>query len=502
MGSNDLTDYIEAGLTEGQLDSHGCFTLALTELLRKLGNHGLYHWGNWSLFLVRGLVRLGCHSLHLKQKGKQLWLVGHGLEAQHLWTEMQALSPDQVLAAQSAGALIARALGSLISEHVELASLFEWRDSGLHELMHLTGECATPKLSPIVQKQGWSLGLFVQLRTQLDLSQHLAYAVQYCPRPFLAHRSGWFDSDSEVRGRHWLDQDSKSEAYPPDQLARVKIPLCCDVYQAAPQGGLLLKPCGAKMHAQRAFWCERSNLDWLQRVGATGSISSLGRYFWGETTELQELTFSGTRKFMNSSWGEKGPSQGKMTTSTGRHILHIAFEDEPDQVVPVMDGVALGVLRGKLGIPGLTLIVEAPQLALDLSGLQLVQSPELEHWLQSLRALIRSILEEVTEVPPETSVVLKQPPLGKVMLATGGACFVAGALTFGLNPADVICFTHGGIFGGTAVAGALRVMNKHLPRQWQEQERELVISTLKKRLRDTRKALRQRENGVHGEQLP
>ena len=99
-------------------------------------------------------------------------------------------------------------------------------------------------------------------------------------------------------------------------------------------------------------------------------------------------------------------------------------------------------------------------------------------------------MEEVTEVPPETSVVLKQPPLSKVMAATGGACLLAGVMTFGVHPVDIFLFSHGGAFGGTAVAGALRMMRKHLPRRWQEQERELVISTLKKRLHDARQAFR------------
>ncbi|MFN8613702.1 MAG: hypothetical protein U0931_39575 [Vulcanimicrobiota bacterium] len=491
MASDELANFIEAGLGEGHFHSHGSFTLALNELVRKLGNHGLYHWANWSLFLVRGLVRLGCHSLHLNQKWQNLWLVGHGQEPQDLWEQMEALSAEQVLAGHSAAALIARALGSLVPEHVKEACLVLWCDGTMREILVVRGEGAIPKLAPSVQRQGWSIGLSVQLLTRVDLAQHLAYAVQYCPVPFLSHRTGWFDSDSEVRGQHWLDQAPPQAAYPPELMARVKIPLCCDVYQAEPEGGLLLKPCGGTIHAQRAFWSEQSNLDWLKPVESTGSISAIGRYLWGQSGDLQKLTFSGTSKYMNSSWGAKSPSTGSLHTCRGKYILLVAFEEEADQVVPILDGVALGTIRGRLGVPGVTFIVEAPDSGLDLSGLQLVDSAEFREWLRSLQRLLKNILEEVTEVPPKTSVILKQPHLAKVMAATGGACFLTGVAAFGFNPVEIFLFTHGAAFGGMAVATAMRTMHRHLPQSWQDEEREFVISTLKKRLRDTRRAIRQ-----------
>jgi hypothetical protein len=496
MSADELEQHLQASLSEGQFESQGQFGLGLAELIQKLGVHGLYHPANWSLFAVRALVRLGCHSLHLHPFRRELWMVGYARhEFAHL--ELEGQSASQILSGSTGLALLVRAIGGLVRADVAQVCLVSWNDGRTQQVLPVHGGRDCPKLFPSIQPFGGSLGLYVRFRSknECDLAEHLAYPVQYCPVPVMVHKTGLWNSTRDLRGQHWLNQDvNPVAAYPIDQRARVTIPLCCDVYlgcqPAEPAGPLLLKPCGGDLHAHQAAWSESPSMDWLQPAGALNSVSSLGRYFWGPPGETQKLFWSGVRKYMNSEWGDRASSQTSLTTCTGRHILHISFDAHPDQILPILDGVALGALIGKLQIAGVTLIVSATELTLDVSGTQVVHDEKLTHWLQELRIQVREALEQVTEVPPTPPVTTTHPPLGKTMLATGGFCLAAGTLTCGVHPQDIFFLTHGGIFGGAAVSAGLRLMRKYLPQRWQDQEHSRLARVLKERLRAAQLASR------------
>ena len=489
-----LQDYLEATLSEGQIDSQGSFSLSLVELLRKLTLHGFYHEANWSLFAVRALVRLGCQSLHLSQYRKETWLLGYADQQLPGLTELESQTPEEILGGQTGLALLARALGGLVQTKVAQVCLVRWQDGVTREVLPLHGGSQCPKNFPTIPRQGSSLGVFLRFsgRNEWDLAEHLAYAVQFCPVPVVVHGGGWWSSALDLRGKCWLEGPATSPAYPSEQLVSVQLPLVCDAYLGSePAGPLLLKPCGGLRQAQWAAWSVHPHFDWLKPAGPITSISSFGRYYWGPQRQQQELGWAAVRKYMNSDWGDRGPSKASLATAQGDLILLVSAVPHPDQILPILDGISLAGLTDQLGIPGVTLITSAHGVHLDLSGTRLVQDQQWKDWLGKLRFQVKEILEQMTEIPPRPPVTSKQPSLKKTILATGGFCLVAGSAVFGLQPLDLFFFTHGGIFGGTGVAAGIRLLRDHLPQRWRDEERQQLALVLKERLKAAQRTCRQ-----------
>lgn len=491
--TDSVGDYLQATLAEASFDSHGRFTLALGQLLRKLACHSLFHWSNWSLFAIRAMLRSGCRSIHLTQKKQQIWLVGHASHELPTLEGVQDQSPDQILAGDSAPALLARALGSLMRPETEQICLARFLDGACLDVQYLYGGAEPPELSPNVQRGGWTLGIYLRLAPGCGgkLESHLAYGVQFCPVPVVAHSSGWWTFTTDLRACHWLEEQPGSPAYPDDLQARVTLPLACDIYRTGSEA-VLLKPCGGRSQAVWAAWTEGGPFEWTRPAGALASLSAVGRYFWGEPGPArQELEWSARRTYMNSEWGDKGESTARLTTCGGRDMLFVSRAEHEDTVIPILDGVTLGALKGKLGIAGVTLVTAAPaHLKLDLTGLRLVEDEALQAWLQQLRGEIKVILDEVTEVPPHPPVVMNQPSMAKTMLATGSICLLAGTITCGLQPQDIFFFTHGGVFGGSAVSVGMRLLRDFLPHGWREQEQSQLVALLKQRRQAALKAWR------------
>ena len=494
--SDPLQTYLQANLKEAHLESQGSFTLSVQELLRKVGSDGLYHPANWTLFTLRAMVNLGCSGVDVAQSKDEFWWVGHGVSSDIL-DRFENLDPTQVLACSCGPSLLARAVGALLAESRARVSLALWQDGERCAQICLEGDLSAARLRPTVQRQGYSLGLYVCFpqHGKIDLSEHLGYPLQYCPIPVRLHTTGWFTQVVDLRGSHWLTQKPRSPAFPSPEMAQVVMPLCSDFYRSSPAAGpLLLKPCGGESHAHKAAWCDGQGLDWLEVASALGSVSSLGRYYEGPTSPARELKWSGRRTYFNSEWGEKGVSSASLTTCRGSHIVLVSLKPHPDQIVPIRDGVTLAALSGQLDVPGVTLISAAPpELSLDLTGFRLIHNGHYGAWLRQLRQTLRESLEVMTEVPPRPPLVTQQPSMVKTMLATGGISLAAGTLCLGLHPQNLFLLTHGGIFGGSAVSAGFRLMRDYLPERWREQEQLLVEQTLKERYRAVRAA--QKEHG-------
>lgn len=497
--SEQLEHYLEATLSEGRLDSNGQFTVSLPQLLEKLGSQSLYHWANYSLFAIRGLVRMGCDTIHISQSKREFWIVGHKHESCPELTELDQLLPEQILSGATGMALLARATACLVKQAVDQVMMARWINANESGVMDFSGNSNIPKLSPTVRKEGYSLGLYAHFTASqkfCDLEEHLAYAVQYCPIPVLIHKVGWWTSVKDLRICHWLDQKPKSSAHPPTGLAKVEIPLCCDVYHSDGQQ-LLLKPCGGLSHAHYAACCDNQPFEWLQTAWATDSISALGRFFKSELRPNdahkaeQKLTWTATKSFANTIWTEKGARSATITTLAGSSIMLLSQKTEVDQIIPVLDGIALDAIKDQLQVPGVTLIACPPaEVVVDLGGQNLVQNQAFQDWLRVLRSQILSDMQHALDEPLVPPIVNGQPAFWKTCLATGATCVVGAVLMDGPQMTDLIGLTHGGIFGGTLVSAGLRVGRGLLPQSWQEAEKQTFLGRIQQCHDDAEKTLR------------
>jgi hypothetical protein len=501
--SESLDQYLQATLSEGHIESSGQFSISLPQLLEKLGSQSLYHWANYSLFAIRGLVKLGCQAIHISQSKHEIWIVGHRDDSCPELSELDSLLPDQILSGQTGMALLARASACLVHQNVDQVMMARWLDTAETTVLNFCPTTNVPKLGPTVKREGFSLGLYAHFTSSqkfCDLEEHLAYAVQYCPIPVMLHKVGWWTSVNDLRIHHWLDQKPAATAHPAEGLAKVEIPLCCDIYQGPSKAngqGLLLKPCGGMSHAHYAACCDSKDFDWLQTAWSTDSVSALGRYFQLEHDEIgigglreQRLVWSATKHYANSVWGERGKRKAAVTSLPGESILLLSQKFEEDQVVPVLDGVTLNAIKGQLRIPGLTLIVSPPaDLALDLGGQNIVQSQTYLDWLSALRRQTQQAMARALEHPLSPPIVSSQPSALKTCAVTGALCLAGAVLWDGPQISDLIGFTHGGVFGGMLTSIGLRVGRRFLPKSWQDAEKRTFLGRIQRCHDDTVKAL-------------
>jgi hypothetical protein len=498
--SQQLDQYLQTTLSEGHLESTGQFSVSLPQLLEKLGSQSLYHWANYSLFAIRGLVKMGCQAIHISQSKHEVWIVGHRDDSCPDLDELDSLLPDQILSGSSGMALLARATACLVKQQVDQVMMARWSDACETSVLNFSGTANLAKLEPTVKKQGYSLGLYAHFTASqkyYDLESHLIYAVQYCPIAVLLHNVGWWHSIKDLRVCHWLDEKPASPAHPVTGLAKVEIPLCCDLYHSEGQG-LLLKPCGGLSHAHYAACCDNQPFEWLQTAWATDSISSLGRFFKcepepiddGEAKTKQKLTWTATKSFANTFWKEKGARSATITTLAGSSILFLSRKSEEDQLLPVLDGIALDAIKGQLKIPGVTLIAcPPPEVAVDLGGQNLVQNQAFQDWLQALRHQIQRDMQQALEHPLNPPIVNEQPSFWKTCAVTGATCVVGAVLMDGPQVTDLIGLVHGGVFGGTLISAGLRVGRGLLPESWQEAEKQSFLGRIQQCHDDAAKAL-------------
>lgn len=202
-----MCGYLEASLSEGQLDSQGVFTLSFVELLQKLAASSVCRETNWSLLAVRALVSLGCQSLHLSQFARETWLLGCSDQQLPALVELESLTLEQILAGHSGLALLARSLGGVLATKVAQVCLVGWRGGATREVLPVHGGSQCPQNFPILPPQGYSLGIYLRLagRRDRDLDRDLAQAVRYCPTPMVVHGAGWWSTSPDLRSRRWLE---------------------------------------------------------------------------------------------------------------------------------------------------------------------------------------------------------------------------------------------------------------------------------------------------------
>ncbi len=487
--SDQLEQYLQATLSEGQIESNGKFTVSLTHLLEKLGSQSLYHWANYSLFAIRAFVNMGCQAIHITQSKKAVWLIGHLKEACPELNELDGLTPGQIVSGSSGLGLLTRAGASLLKQSVEQVMIARWHNSASPDVVSLNGSSTQPQLSPTLQEQGFSLGLYVHFGAEqefCDLEGHLAYAVQYCPIPVMLHKISWSTSHQDLRTSHWLDLQPHSSAHSAAEQATVKTPLCCDFYQGSQQTasqakqGLLLKPCGGLSNSHHTGTSNSGDFQWLKPAGSFDSYSSLGRFFqvepnpFGLTGQLQQK--------LSWSVDQGGGHQIDLdlTTVRGHSILLLNDQQETDQILPILDGIAVNAIKGALQIPGLTMVVcVPPTLSFDLSDQNLVQNQAYLDWLMTLRLQAQQSMEKALEHPLPAPAATVQPPLWKTCVLTGALCFTGALIWNGPQMMDILGFTHGGLIGGSLVSSGLRIGRSLLPDSWREEDKQTFLERIR-----------------------
>lgn len=199
--------FLEARLSEGQLESQGAFTVLFVELLRKLAAEGDFREENWSFSAVRALVRLGCQGVHLSQFARESWLLGCSAQQLPALVELDSLTLEQILVGQSGLALLARALGGVLATKVAQVCLVGWKDGVTREVLSVHGGSQRPKNFPIIPPHCYTLGIYLRFagRKYRDLAEELTQAVRHCPVPIVVHSAGWWSASSDLRGRRWLE---------------------------------------------------------------------------------------------------------------------------------------------------------------------------------------------------------------------------------------------------------------------------------------------------------
>ncbi|MBX3170674.1 MAG: hypothetical protein KF760_24935 [Candidatus Eremiobacteraeota bacterium] len=405
--------------------------------------------------------------------------------------DIETQTSAQILAGATPEGLLARAVAGLAQADATQVSLVCWQNGTTSRVRNLIGPGRCPKNFPVLQREGWCLGIYVWFSTGCpwELAAHLSYPVQFCPIPVMEHHLRPWSSASDTRGKYWLGQATTDSPYPPDRMLNLELPLLCDIYLGKGiSGPLLLKPGGGHSHSHLAGWCNQKCFEWLKPAGPISSISTLARYYWGPQSIHQEFKWSAQRKLLNSAWEEKPARTAWLTTARGSDILFISADTHADRLLPIADGIALEALFDELKIPGLTLITGADSLNMDVSGSRIVEDVRFKLWLQEKRLVIQEALEKALEIPP-TPPNYHWPPLGKTMLATGLSCLLAGILANGFQPSDFLFLTHGGIFGGTAVAAGLRSIANYLPGRGRQEQQRNITRVLQERLQATQQAI-------------
>lgn len=478
---SQIDHLLEAQLQDATLDSHGNFSLSLSEAWRKMGSSAGSHPQQWILSAVQAFCACRASAIFLVQKGAEIWLLAHHCKQDLSPQEFLALSAENLLT-QTATGLLGRALAGAMAQHPQRLLLCHWSEGAQPpEVASFVSSDKKPGVNPLLPSSGSALAIYCHSASKLgDLRPLLGYSLQFCPISvrYLSHGM-LLKSDYEARTLHWIQQTPNCPLYAKSEQVEVSIPLLIDAYAADSTPQLLLKPPGGYDITYFADWIDKQGeFDWLRPPGLSDGTCTQGRYFTAYTRPLQELRYQASKNIGNSWFSEKGERSHVMLATTGDFILFLESRPGPDRILPIQHGLALKSLEGRLNIPGVVVVAGADELACDLGGLSLLRDQQLDVWIDALRERVRQTLQNAVNQPPQARGRLS---VLKTVAATGATAALALCLD-GIQPGDLETFFKVGLFGGAGLYTTLGFLRHYAPDSWFKRQTRNLRAELQKRL--------------------
>ncbi len=477
-----LEEVIEAQVGNAFVDSRGSFSLSLSDAWRKMGTSLGSHPLHWIVICLQSFCAAGAESIYLIHKKGELWLVAHRCQVPLSPQEFLTLSAENLLSQTPAGLLGRSLAGALAREPVRLL-LARWKDAAQPpEAADFLPSDKKPAINPLLPSSGAALGLYFQSQAKIpDLCGLLGYLLQYCPIPvhYVAHGM-LLKSDTDLRSLRWIQQTPDCPLYSGPEQIRVTTPLLMDHYASSdstPQ--LLLKPPGGDDVTYFADWVEQEGeFDWLRSPGLTDGTISQGRYFAASPRPAQVIPYDASKNIGNTWFSEKGQRRVHLLAVPGDFILMLEKEQGPDRILPILHGVTLKCLEGRLDIPGAVVIAGAAGLTCDLSGMSLVRDQHLDTWVENLRGRVRQALQQAVNQPPQARGRLS---IWKT-LGLSGVTAVAAVCLDGIQAGDPQLLCQIGIFSGVALHSCLGFVRHYAPDSWFQRQTDNLQAELKRRL--------------------
>lgn len=446
-----------------------------------MGSSAGAHPLHWIVTCLQSFCAAGAEAIYLVHKKAELWLVAHRCQLSLAPQDFLTLSAENLLSQTPAGLLGRSLAGSMAQDPLRLL-LARWSDARqTPEAADFLPSDQKPTINPLLPSSGAALALYCHSRSKIpDLRELLGYLLQYCPIPVHHVAHGMLlKSDTDVRSLHWVQQTPACPLYSGSEQTQVTAPLLMDHYASDSTFQVLLKPPGGDDVTYFADWvAEEGDFDWLRTPGLTDGTISQGRYYSASPQPTQDIPYNASKNIGNTWFHEKGQRRVHLLAVPGDFILMLESKQGPDRILPILHGVTLKCLEGRLGIPGVVVVAGAAGLTCDLGGMSLLRDQQLDAWVDRLRDQVRQALQQAVNQPPQARGRLS---LWKT-LGVSGLTAAAAVCLDGIQPGDPEMLCKIGIFGGVALHSCLGFVRHYAPDSWFQRQSNDLHAELKRRL--------------------
>lgn len=447
----DLDDYLKGEVGEGQLDSHGTFTLSLTEALKKFGAYGSKIPCGFILKLVQAACLLRAERMVIDEYPSKLVIHVEVSPAKLDFKGLLGNFEKHLLGSSDWQSYMCRALLSASAELNRPGYLAIWQNKRFSPSLVFPRAAQEAHFNLTLDSK-LGAGFTWQMETppgwKLNLDE-LMGRLGFCPFPVNLNqrvlRFGDYASDLRVKG--WRVQCSLGV-----YSSKLAGQLIADLYSwedVEEPYSMLLRPA-----------CSQHGIE-LSTVARVGRSFALD-WLRGQSPKMVEVPFRGllkepaatppTVRIQARYGGGKSMRTLEQTTTAGS--LQAAFLSAyGDRLIPVVWGVALEPIQKCWKCAGLEVVASLPDLPTDLTGERLIEGPELQKWLSEKRPLLAdwldqplACLEEMTvgRIPSHAPTVIGVA-LGAMSAVLLGLPFIAA---------------HTGMVGGLLGAGVRALQRK------------------------------------------